>query len=166
MSNLVADKVMDTITIPDVLRRYGYVEKRGRRIPCPIHNGKDANFCYTDKVFHCWTCGAKGNVIGFVMQVFNINYAQAVLKLNADFSLGLTAKKPTMRERREQADNRRIQEAFYNWKREKQKVYLRLTSAHAALFRQLQLDPKNNPLKEYVTRLEKWLDENIEEVRL
>ncbi len=165
MNSSIAEKVIDAVTIPEVLRRYGYPEGRGRRIPCPIHHGKDSNFCYTDKVFHCWTCGAKGNVIQFVMQLFNINFGQAVLKINSDFSLGLTAKKPTYRERKALAENARIQKAFNRWKSELNKKYLMLTAAYSVLYRQTLMNLDNKALIDYVSNLEVLLDQNIEEVR-
>ncbi len=165
MNNVIADKIVDIITMPEVLSRYGYPEKRGRRIPCPIHHGKDSNFCYTDKVFHCWTCGAKGNVIGFVMQNFRLGFGQALLKINTDFSLGLTAKKPTLRERKSQVEQRRLDTAYKKWRAELKHEYSIMASAHAILFRQLQVETDNKLLEEYVNKLELWLDENIEEVR-
>ena len=44
--------------------------------------------------FHCFACGAHGSVIDFVMRLFDLNFRQAVLRLNADFHLGLTSSKP------------------------------------------------------------------------
>lgn len=44
--------------------------------------------------FHCFGCGANGSVIDFVMRLFDLNFRQAVLRLNADFQLGLTDNKP------------------------------------------------------------------------
>lgn len=165
MSSGIAEKIADAVTMSEVLRRYGYPEGRGRRIPCPIHRGKKPNFSYTDKVFHCWTCGAKGNVIQFVMQLFSINFGQAVLKINLDFELGLTAKKPTYRERKALAENARIQRNFDCWKCELGNRYLQFTMAYSVLYRQVLMEPENKLLADYVSNLELLLDKNMEEVR-
>ncbi len=61
MDNQIAERITEQVTVPMVLSRYGYSTSPRKRIPCPLHSGKDPNFCYTDQVFHCWTCGAKGN---------------------------------------------------------------------------------------------------------
>ena len=89
MQNLMAEKVMEMVTVPMLLSYYGYPVSARKRIPCPLHSGKDPNFCYTDRVYHCWTCGAKGNVISLVMQLFGLSFPQALMKLNTDFSLEL-----------------------------------------------------------------------------
>lgn len=77
----------------DVLCHYGFPTSINGRIPCPLHNGKDNNFSYKDHYFKCFVCGRGGSVIDFVMELFGINYRQAVLRINQDFSLGLTDKK-------------------------------------------------------------------------
>lgn len=74
---------------------------RRNRIPCPIHGGDGYNFSYTDSVYHCFKCGASGDVIGFVMTLFNLPFKAALDKLNSDFNLGTpTRRKPTLREQR------------------------------------------------------------------
>ena len=78
----------------DVLQQYGFPTARNGRIPCPLHNGKDNNFSYKGQYFKCFVCGEGGTVIDFVMKLFGLNFRQAVLRINADFHLGLTASKP------------------------------------------------------------------------
>ncbi len=53
---------------------------------CPFHNEKSSSFHVSDEksVYHCFGCGAKGNVIGFVMAYERISYPEAVEKLAAD----------------------------------------------------------------------------------
>ena len=109
--NNAADQIRDRLTIPQVLRYYGLPDSRHKRIPCPLHGGKDPNFCYTDRVFHCWVCGAKGDLIGLVMQLFGISFKAAVMKINTDFSLGLSARRPTYRDRQLMAEDRKVKAA-------------------------------------------------------
>jgi hypothetical protein len=80
------------------LAQYGFPTNRQKRIPCPFHNGKNNNFSYTDEVYYCFVCGAKGNVITFIKDWFQINHRQALIRLNADFGLGLSGRRPTRRE--------------------------------------------------------------------
>ena len=156
MKNNIADQISDLVTIPDILEKYGYNISRNRRIPCPIHNGKDPNFCYTDSVFHCWTCGEKGNAISLVSKLFNLSFSQTLIKINNDFQLGLTNKKPTHRQR--------IQEREASKKRKEEKVsrlhdrevYLFLCQCHARLMRVVG--------EEKIIWLDDFLDENIDRV--
>jgi len=82
------------LTMADVLHMYGIETSIHGRIPCPLHNGHDKNFSYKEKYFKCFVCGAGGTVIDFVMKLFDIPFRQAILRINADFALGLTWDKP------------------------------------------------------------------------
>lgn len=147
----MAERIKDLITIPQALRMYGFDEGRHRRIPCPIHGGKDSNFAYTDKVFHCWTCGAKGDLIDFEKALFGIDFGQAITRLNADFNLGLTSERPTAKSiamARKKAQERQAELARREYGR---MVYLTLAGCHARLMK-MGADTDD---------LERWLDENI-----
>lgn len=96
-----AEIINDSLTMKDLLLKYHNLGKR-RRTNCPIHGGKDNNFCYTDKVFHCWSCGASGNIVSFVMQLFNISFKEAVVRIDSDFNLNINfTRKLSIRERQE-----------------------------------------------------------------
>ncbi len=82
----------------DVARHYGYEVGRANFMRCPFHTGdRTASLkIYPGRGgFHCFGCGAHGSVIDFVMQMLGISFQQAVLRLNADFMLGLTENKPS-----------------------------------------------------------------------
>lgn len=80
--------IREAVTVPRMLEFYGFDLGRKDRIKCPIHNGTHQNFGYTDKVWHCFVCGAKGDVFSFVQQYFNLNPWQTVEKISDDFNLG------------------------------------------------------------------------------
>lgn len=164
MQNLMAEKVMEMVTVPMVLSRYGYPTSQRRRIPCPLHSGKNSNFCYTDQVFHCWTCGAKGNVISLTMQLFGLSFRQALMKLNTDFCLGLSAHKPSIRERQQMMEGRKVQKAYEEWQGEKKRLYRGLSAYHRELFRYTIENPEDTDAKALQQEVEAWLDENIGEV--
>ena len=85
------------LTMQEVAEYYGFQVGRSGFIKCPFHSGdRTASMkLYPDSGgFHCFGCGAHGSVIDFVMRLFNLNFRQAVLRINADFHLGLTASKP------------------------------------------------------------------------
>lgn len=71
----------------DVLERYGYSAKR--RIPCPLHNGKDNNFEVKEKSFMCYSQCGGGDVISFVQKLFNLSFPDALKKIDLDFGLSL-----------------------------------------------------------------------------
>ena len=81
---------------------YGFIPNRAGFIPCPFHTGdKTPSLKVYNEVgrgFHCHACGAGNSVIDFVMKLFNLTFAQAVVRLNSDFGLGLTNERPDNRE--------------------------------------------------------------------
>lgn len=88
MQMLTADEVKACLTVPDVLAHYGIAAGRGRRIPCPLHNGKDNNFSYTDQYFKCFVCGESGDVISFVQKYKGIPFKEAMLEINDFLHIG------------------------------------------------------------------------------
>lgn len=76
------------ISMPDVIAMYHRLG-RNRRTTCPIHGGEHDNLGYDEKLFHCFTCGAKGDIISFVEQYFNCDFNAAVERLAYDFRIPL-----------------------------------------------------------------------------
>lgn len=83
-----ADLIKQTLTMEQVLKRYGIKTTNHGRTACPLHKGTGKNFSYKGRSFKCWVCGAHGTVIDFVMQYFNITFPEALVRLNEDFALG------------------------------------------------------------------------------
>lgn len=79
--------IKDRLTMREVLERYGYSEKR--RMPCPIHQGKDLNFEVKEKSWRCYSHCGSGDVISFVQQLFGLSFPDTLKKIDTDFNLGL-----------------------------------------------------------------------------
>lgn len=90
----------------EVVRRYGFTPKQpGNYICCPFHNEKTPSlkvYSQPGRGWMCFGCGKGGTVIDFVMNLYKIPFSAAVVRLNADFNLGLCGKL-TPQERREAA---------------------------------------------------------------
>ena len=97
-----SDKIKQSLSMYDVAVRYGYMPNRASFISCPFHTADNTPSLkiYKDigRGFYCFACGANGSVIDFVMLLFKIDFRQAVVRINADFGLGLTDDKPDRRE--------------------------------------------------------------------
>lgn len=92
-----ANEIRRLLPARQVAEFYGFSVGRSGFIKCPFHQGdRTASLKLYDGEggFHCFGCGAHGSVIDFVMRLFDLNFRQAVLRLNADFHLGLTPSKP------------------------------------------------------------------------
>ena len=86
-----ADEIKNSISMQDVLPRYGIELDRSKFCRCPFHQERSASFkAYSgNRGYYCYGCGAHGSVIDFVMRYFSITFSDAIKKINEDFSLGL-----------------------------------------------------------------------------
>lgn len=85
----ISEYIKERVTMPEVILRYHHLGRHRGRTSCPIHGGTNDNLGYDDRVFHCFVCGAKGDVISFVMQLNNCDFKTAVRILDSDFRLGI-----------------------------------------------------------------------------
>lgn len=71
--------------IVEVISQYVPLQKKGGRYfgCCPFHNEKIASFCVNNGWYHCFGCGATGDVVKFVMEMESVSFYDAV-KLLAD----------------------------------------------------------------------------------
>lgn len=88
------DDIKRSLTMQEIACFYGFKPNRGNYIPCPFHSEKTASLRLYDKSFYCFGCGTGGDLIKFVQLYFNISFAQALVRINSDFRLGLSNKKP------------------------------------------------------------------------
>lgn len=87
------EEILNNINMIDIVERYGIPHKR-RKIRCPFHGvDKHPSAQIYDTAFHCFTCGKHLDVIGFVQEYFNLDFLDAMQKINLDFNLGLNSNK-------------------------------------------------------------------------
>lgn len=79
------DDLLDRTDIVDLVDGHVKLKKTGRNYSacCPFHKEKTPSFSVApDKQFYyCFGCGAGGNAIGFLMQLANLNFPEAVEEL-------------------------------------------------------------------------------------
>ena len=84
-SEELIEEVRSRNDILDVISGYVQLKKKGSAYfgLCPFHSEKTGSFCVTPskQMFHCFGCGAGGNVFSFVMQYDNLTFTEAVEQL-------------------------------------------------------------------------------------
>jgi len=97
------DEIRTRLTLSDVVSRRVKLTQRGREHTglCPFHNEKSPSFTVSnDKNFyHCFGCGAHGDVIGYLMQAEGVSFPEAVERLAAEAGLEVPASSPEEREK-------------------------------------------------------------------
>lgn len=77
-NNDFKQQVADATDIVDVISQYVPLKKKGRNYTacCPFHSEKTPSFIVSPdkKIFHCFGCGAGGDVFTFVMKKENIQF--------------------------------------------------------------------------------------------
>jgi hypothetical protein len=84
------------ITTRQAAELYGLKVSRNGMTCCPFHPDRTPSM-KVDTCFHCFGCGADGDVISFVAQMFHLRPIDAAKKLAEDFHIDINAylKKPT-----------------------------------------------------------------------
>ena len=77
------------ITVRQAAEAYGFQPNRSSMICCPFHADRNPSM-KVDSRFHCFGCGADGDVIDFAAKLFQLSLRQAAEKLAADFGLSAT----------------------------------------------------------------------------
>ncbi|MBQ3390614.1 MAG: DNA primase [Firmicutes bacterium] len=84
MSDIV-EQIKNSIDIVDVISSYVPLKKAGSNYKglCPFHGEKTPSFNVSQEkqFYHCFGCGAHGDVISFVQQMENLDFLDAVEKL-------------------------------------------------------------------------------------
>src|ERR1700680_1750646 len=114
------DELRQRLSLADIVGRRGRLPKRGREYVglCPFHNEKTPSFSVVeDKGFyHCFGCGAHGDVISFNMQTGSLSFPEAVEALAREAGLEVPKATPEERERAQrQTTLRGALESAANW---------------------------------------------------
>lgn len=79
------DEVKSRYRLSEVIGKQLPIKRAGREFHalCPFHKEKSPSFTINDEkgFFHCFGCGAHGDVIGFTMDFERLSYPEAVEKL-------------------------------------------------------------------------------------
>ena len=84
-SDEIIEEVRSRNDIVDVVGQYVHLQKKGANYfgLCPFHNEKSGSFSVSQskQIFHCFGCGAGGNVISFLMKYDNLTFTEALTQL-------------------------------------------------------------------------------------
>lgn len=111
---MTREEIKETVTMREVLSRYGLHPNRAGFIRCPFHTGDNhASLKVYKKDFNCYGCGANGDIFTFVQLMERVDFKEAFR------ILGGTYEKPTFssnlviyrsNKRREMQEKRRKRE--------------------------------------------------------
>jgi len=102
------DELRARVAVSTVVARRVKLSRAGREMKgcCPFHNEKSPSFFVNDDkgFYHCFGCGAHGDVIRFVVEQEGLGFIDAVKSLAAEAGLQLPEETPEARQRAQAAE--------------------------------------------------------------
>ncbi|MEA3313161.1 MAG: DNA primase [Caldisericota bacterium] len=87
------DELHEKVDIVSTINQYVKLKKRGRNYVglCPFHEEKTPSFVVSPEkqIFHCFGCGASGDVIKFLMKIDGMDFKEAITILARDAGMPL-----------------------------------------------------------------------------
>ena len=86
----IFEEVNQRLNIRQVVEFYGFKVNRANQFICPFHNDHRPSASIKNDYFHCFVCGAGGDLITFTAKLHGLSNYDACKKLDQDFNLGLS----------------------------------------------------------------------------
>ena len=86
----IFEEVKQRLNIRQVVEFYGYKVNRNGKFICAFHNDHKPSASIKNDYFHCFVCGAGGDLITFTAKLHGLSNIDACKKLDQDFHLGLS----------------------------------------------------------------------------
>ena len=104
----VIERIHTAAKIEEVVGDYVTLRKRGANLIglCPFHNEKTGSFTVSPSkgIYKCFGCGVSGNAIGFVMEIEQCSYIEAVKQLGKKYHIDVPEREMTAEEQQRQDD--------------------------------------------------------------
>ena len=104
----VIEKIHSAAKIEEVVADYVTLRKRGANLIglCPFHNEKTGSFTVSPSkgIYKCFGCGAAGNAVGFIMEIEQCSYVEALKQLGKKYHIEVPEREMTAEEQQRQDD--------------------------------------------------------------
>lgn len=106
----IFDEVKEQLNIRQVVEHYGFKVNRARQFVCPFHNDHKPSAGIKDDYFHCFVCGAGGDLITFTAKHLGLSNLEAAKELVREFGLNIDISTPEERKAQFMAEQKRKSE--------------------------------------------------------
>lgn len=121
---MTADEIKEKYSMFDIISKYGLHPNRSGFICCPFHKGdRQASMKIYQKDYHCFGCGANGDIFSFIQEMEKVSFRDAFLSLGGTYphmkeSRFLAQMKLAQRKR--EAEEAKIrEEEFQQWRKKR-----------------------------------------------
>ena len=103
----IFEEVKQQLTITQVVEHYGFKVNRAGQFICPFHNDHKPSASIKNDYFHCFVCGAGGDLITFTAKYLGLSNLDACKELVKEFNLNIDISTPEERRAQFVADQKR-----------------------------------------------------------
>lgn len=82
---MTVEEIKSQYTMQDVLRKYGLTTNAKGFMRCPFHNEKTPSMKIYKTNYHCFGCGADGDIFDFVQKMENCDFKTAFRELGGEY---------------------------------------------------------------------------------
>lgn len=101
-------RIFEAAKIEEVVGRYVNLKRRGANLIglCPFHNEKTGSFNVSPSkgIFKCFGCSKAGNAIGFIMEIEQCSYVEALKTVAAMYNIHIEERQLSDEEKQKQDD--------------------------------------------------------------
>ena len=102
------DRIFEAAKIEDVIGSYVTLKKRGANLLglCPFHHEKTGSFTVSPSkgIYKCFGCGKAGSAVGFIMEIEQCSYVEALKQLAQRYHITIEERELTQEEKQRQDD--------------------------------------------------------------
>ena len=106
----IFEAVKEQLNIRQVVEHYGFKVNRARQFVCTFHNDHKPSAGIKDDYFHCFVCGAGGDLITFTAKHLGLSNLEAAKELVREFGLNIDISTPEERRAQFMAEQKRKSE--------------------------------------------------------
>ncbi len=152
MGESVFEVVKQSVAVREAAELYGIAVGRSGMACCPFHDDRHPSM-KVDTRFHCFGCGADGDVIDFTARLYDLSPKEAAEKLAQDFGLSYDNKAPPRRSYVRQKSEAQV-------RKEKREHGWRVHTDYYHLLRKWETDyspktPDENPHPRFMEAIQK-----------
>ena len=119
---MTKEEIKDLYSMKDILERYGMPKpNRAGFICCPFHKEKTASMKIYPKDFHCFGCGANGDIFTFVILMDGLTFKEAFKELGGETDNSFSTRLKIYQAQKKREMQRKIEEKL---KQKKELNYL------------------------------------------
>ena len=108
------EKVREANNIEDVIGSYVKLQRKGTSYMglCPFHNEKTPSFSVhpVRQMYHCFGCGASGDVFSFLMEYDRLSFQEAVVRLAERAGIAVQQEETSMEQRKAESERNKLLE--------------------------------------------------------